>query len=229
MKFLFLFFYNFIDNLIHIRRIKNFMKKNVTLSKPIIFDVGSHKGKMTRLFRNLYKNAKIYCFEPNIEIVKSLKKINKNTIIYNLALGNKNEKKKINLSSIDLTNSLAKIDNNSFYLKIKNFILGKQKKKHSTSVKVTTLNNFCKNRKIKKIDFLKIDVEGYEHMVLLGSKGIIHNVKYIMIEIQENDQYTNYSKQKIEKFLKINNFKLLKKFNFPFMFFQDRIYKKFKK
>ena len=66
-------------------------------------------------------------------------------------------------------------------------------------------------------------------MVLLGSKGIIHNVKYIMIEIQENDQYTNYSKQKIEKFLKINNFKLLKKFNFPFMFFQDRIYKKFKK
>ena len=75
MKFLFLFFYNFIDNLIHIRRIKNFMKQNVTLSKPIIFDVGSHKGKMTRLFRNLYKNAKIYCFEPNIEIVKSLKKI----------------------------------------------------------------------------------------------------------------------------------------------------------
>ena len=63
-------------------------------------------------------------------------------------------------------------------------------------------------------------------MVLWGSKGIIQNVKYIMIEIQENDQYTSYSKQKIEKFLKVNNFKLLKKFNLPLMFFQDRIYKK---
>jgi len=63
-------------------------------------------------------------------------------------------------------------------------------------------------------------------MVLLGSKDIIQNVKYIMIEIQENDQYTSYLKQKIEKFLKVNNFKLLKKFNFPLMFFQDRIYKK---
>ena len=38
--------------------------------------------------------------------------------------------------------------------------------------------------------------------------------------------YSDYSKQKIEKILKKNNFKLIKSFNFPFMFFEDRIYKR---
>ena len=94
-------------------------------------------------------------------------------------------------------------------------------------VKVVTLDNFCKSKKINKIDFLKIDVEGFEYMVLLGSKNIIKNVKYIMIEIQKNDMYTNYSKNKIENFLKKNKFKLIKKFKFPFMFFQDCIYKRY--
>ena len=89
------------------------------------------------------------------------------------------------------------------------------------------MNNFCKSKKINKIDFLKIDVEGFEYMVLLGSKNIIKNVKYIMIEIQKNDMYSNYSKNKIENFLKKNKFKLIKKFKFPLMFFQDCIYKRY--
>ena len=63
-------------------------------------------------------------------------------------------------------------------------------------------------------------------MVLLGAKNIIKNVKFVMIEIQKNDMYDHYSRSKIENFLKRNNFKLVKKFNFPFMFFQDCIYKK---
>ena len=47
-----------------------------------------------------------------------------------------------------------------------------------------------------------------------------------MIEIQKNDMYSNYSEKKIENFLRKNKFKLIKKFKFPFMFFEDRIYKK---
>jgi len=80
-------------------------------------------------------------------------------------------------------------------------------------------------KKIKKIDLIKIDVEGYEYMVLLGGKKIINNTHYVIIEVQKNSMYKNYSEKKIEKFLEKNNFELLKKFNFPFMFFEDRIYK----
>ena len=63
-------------------------------------------------------------------------------------------------------------------------------------------------------------------MVLKGAKEMIRNVKYIMIEIQKNNMYQEYSKEKIEDFLQKNNFRLIKKFNFPFMFFQDCLYEK---
>jgi hypothetical protein len=62
-------------------------------------------------------------------------------------------------------------------------------------------------------------------MVLLGSKNIIKKTKYIIIEIQKNNMYKNYSIKKIENFLKKNNFHLMKSFSFPFMFFQDRLYR----
>ena len=76
------------------------------------------------------------------------------------------------------------------------------------------------------IDFFSLDVEGYEHKVLLGAKNIIKNVKFVMLEVQKNNMYNGYSKKNIEVFLKENNFILIKTFKFPFMFFEDRIYKK---
>ena len=47
-----------------------------------------------------------------------------------------------------------------------------------------------------------------------------------MLEIQKNNMYQDYSKTNIEVFLKENNFILIKTFKFPFMFFEDRIYKR---
>ena len=113
------------------------------------------------------------------------------------------------------------------YLKIKNLIINKPKKKNDyKKIRMISLKYFCKKNKIKHIDFLKIDVEGYEYKVLIGAKEIIKKVKYIMIEVQKNDMYKGYSRKKIEDYLRKHNFKLIKKFNFPFMFFQDNIYKK---
>ena len=227
MKNLFLFFYNFFENYIHLKRIKGFLSKKVELNDPIIFDVGSHKGKLAKLMYDLYKNAAIYCFEPNKSMNDDLKKIGNNIKVYNCALGEKNEEKQILINKIDLTNTLSKINENSLYLKIKNFILAKSKKDNVyETIQVISLENFCIEKKIKDIDFLKLDVEGYEYNVLLGAKNIIKNVKFVMLEVQKNNMYNGYSKKNIEVFLKENNFILIKTFKFPFMFFEDRIYKR---
>ena len=218
MKNLFLIFYNFFEDYIHLRRIKVFLSRKVFLKEPIIFDVGSHEGKLVKLMNDLYENATIYCFEPNKSMNESLKKVGKNIKVYNFALGSKNEVKNFLINQIDLTNTLSKINQDSIYLKIKDYSYKK--------IKVISLKHFCNKKKIKYIDFLKIDVEGFEYKVLLGAKHFIKNVKFIMLEIQKNNMYSDYSKQKIEKILKKNNFKLIKSFNFPFMFFEDRIYKR---
>ena len=99
--------------------------------------------------------------------------------------------------------------------------------KKSVIVKTLTIDKYTELKKIKNIDLLKIDTEGHELDVLKGSlKSINKNkIKYILIELHFSKMYENYSKQKIEKFLKKNNFILIKKFKFPFHPFVDSLYK----
>ena len=149
---------------------------------------------------DLYENATIYCFEPNKSMNGKLKKVGKNIKVYNYALGSRNEEKNFLINQIDLTNTLSKINQDSIYLKIKNMIINKSIKDYSyKKIKVISLKHFCNTKKIKYIDFLKIDVEGFEYNVLLGAKHIIKNVKFIMLEIQKNNMYSGYSKKKMKK------------------------------
>jgi hypothetical protein len=51
-----------------------------------------------------------------------------------------------------------------------------------TWVEIIKLDDFCRGQNIERIDFLKIDVEGFEYFVLLGGKEIIsqtHPVIYL--------------------------------------------------
>ena len=78
-----------------------------------------------------------------------------------------------------------KFNENSFYLKLKTFLLNKKRVteiiKGFEKIKIFSLDNI----KFKKnIDMLKIDVEGYEEKVLKGSlKTLLSNdIKVILIE-----------------------------------------------
>ena len=75
--------------------------------------------------------------------------------------------------------------------------------------------------------FLKVDVEGFELNVLKGAKKLISSkVKYILIERQFYQLYEDYSPDQVELFLKENDFRLLKKFTYPLLHFQDNLYVK---
>ena len=89
------------------------------------------------------------------------------------------------------------------------------------------LDIFVRNNKIKKIDLLKLDTEGHELKILMGSKNLLKKnlVKYLLIEINNSKMYKNYDKKKIFNYLKKNNFVLVKKFKFPFHPFNDSLYK----
>ena len=79
---------------IHKFLVNNFLDKE----KITIFDVGANTGDSIERFRNIFQNYSIYSFEPIPEIFKKLEKNyskNKNNNLYNLALSNNTEKKKI--------------------------------------------------------------------------------------------------------------------------------------
>ena len=57
-------------------------------------------------------------------------------------------------------------------------------------IKATTLDQYCKENEIEKIDLLKIDVEGHDFEVLLSSKALLKEsrIKLIKVEIFTNNK-----------------------------------------
>ena len=135
----------------------------------------------------------------------------------------------MNISIKTSTSTFSNYNQKSYWKKIKDFLLSGLKNQsiiRSEKVKTITLDHFFEKKRLK-IDLLKIDTEGHEYQVLQGAKKLLKkNVRFILIEFHLSKIYNNYNKKKIEKVLLENNFFLLKKFKFPFLQFEDRVYKK---
>ena len=87
------------------------------------------------------------------------------------------------------------------------------------------LDSYLNEKQIEAMDILKIDVEGYESQVLLGSELIISSLKpkVIQVEVHHNDQYQNYNPD-LEILLNSYGYKLNRKINHAFGDFLDLIY-----
>ena len=78
-------------------------------------------------------------------------------------------------------------------------------------IKTNTLNNILKKNKIKKIDFMNIDIEGNELEVLKTLNFKKLDIKVICIEIVDYDHYSKdikINKKKIFNILKKNDYHL---------------------
>ena len=209
----------------HQKRIINYLKK---LNLKYFIDVGAHKGEFLNYLLSInYK--KIYCFEPQKKIFKILYKNfknKKNIQFFNLGLAHKNSKIIFYENKLSSTSSFS-VGKNTPFSKIKNLIINSKNfyvDKYPINVK--TLDEIFINKKIFNI-FLKIDVEGFELNVLKGAKKTISKkVKFILIERHFFQLYKGNSTEKVHLFLKKNNFKLIKRFTFPLLHFQDNLYEK---
>lgn len=141
--------------------------------KPqIIFDVGVEKSSHL-VDNSILDYSKFYLFEPNYMHYQSMLERytnNKNVFMYNFGFGkfdNENTKLYPAAGSIiyrDKTVPKHKLCNNTI------------------DIMCTKLDNFIKDNNISKIDFLKIDVEGYEYNVLCGAKNSFNLIDIIQFE-----------------------------------------------
>lgn len=144
----------------------NISKKNI--KHGVVIDAGSNVGEFA-IYAGLLGAKKVYAFEPvtkTYDILKNNIKINKleKTVIpIKMALGDQPGKTKIFFNySGDGGANISRNINTINYEKIK----------------VIKLDDFIK--KNEKINFIKMDVEGYEKQILLGAKRIIHKNKPIL-------------------------------------------------
>ena len=216
---------NFLDKNYHHKRIIKYL---INYKIDSIIDAGAHKGEFLINITPHVPFKKAYTFEPQLEIFNILKKkfINDERIIHNnLALSQIIEKKKITINKLTSTSSLSEFNSSSFFLKIKNFFLMQKNKELITyEVETTTIDDYFEKLDLTN-SLLKIDVEGYELNVLKGSKNTIKKIKFVLIENQFFNIYKNNNEKDCHDYLMKNKFILIKKFRFPLLHFEDRLYK----
>ena len=116
-------------------------------------------------------------------------------------------------------NTLSK--NHTLFIK-KAFGIKKLKKK---KIKTRTLNEILITNRIKKIDFMNIDVEGHEIEVLKNFNFNFFNIRLICIEIIDYESYSKkieIKKSKIFKLLKKNNYSLKFKTSVNYIFCRNK-------
>jgi FkbM family methyltransferase len=147
-------------------------KLNFDYSLDIGANVGTYSIELSKI------SKKVIAFEPIKKIFKCTKEyLPKNVILNNFALGNCTKKQKI-------FTPLQKNSNAEYALSsIKN------KPKYYVAETITTKKFdiiFKRKNFLDKIDFIKIDTEGYEYEIILGMKQFLKkNNPIFLIEIEK--------------------------------------------
>lgn len=156
----------------------------IKTDSPLCMDVGGNTGYYSAEVIKCFPNALIHIFEPNANTFNILKgKLAENTQVNlnNLALGDHEETIDIYTYADQNTSG-----HSSVYSDVLTDIQKKGKVLKLKAVQ-TTLDNYCNDYNISKIDFLKIDVEGHEYRVLQGASKLIKTnaIKVIQFEFNE--------------------------------------------
>ncbi len=215
--------------------IKKLKKINPNNSFKVIFDIGAHEGESIKLFLTNFKVEHIFSFEPSVLTFEILKKncenvkkkfINTQVHLENIAIGFSTKDVELNYLNETSSSTLRELNIDSKYFKKKEQYFGKLLNK-KIKVKQINFKEYLEKNKITKIDFLKIDTEGYELEVLKGLKDFISKVSIILFEHHyDNMIIKNYTFTDINNLLKDNGFNKSYKFKMPFRKSFDYIYVK---
>lgn len=119
----------------------------------VIFDVGAHFGETFYHYEQLTWN--VYAFEPDSDNRAKIRCNSKRTKIFDFAISNVDDEL-VQFYKSDESTGISSLEpfHNSHI--------------PNGFVKTKTLRSICNNEKITKINFLKIDAEGYDLLVLQG-------------------------------------------------------------
>jgi FkbM family methyltransferase len=196
-----------------------FKTKNV----KTILDIGACDGLDSIKYAKFFPFSKVYSFEPllnNFKLIEcNLRKYNiVNVYPINLALS---EEKGIATFYVSSGRPLEIDENIEWDFGNKSSSLLEPNKTievhpwlkfdEQIIVKTDTLNNKIDELKINTIDFIHMDVQGAELMVLKGSSKYISKIKMIWLEVENIELYKNQPLTvDVEFFLKSNNFVKIK-------------------
>ena len=175
-----------------------------------VFDVGANIGKLTTYFAHLVgENGIVHAFEPTAATYDLLTRRGnsqelKNVTMNHCALSDKVGVAKIHVYDADHStlNSFANRPLKKYGLDVK-----------SSSVEVVctkTIDAYCQEHGIERIDLLKIDVEGAELQVLQGAQAMMQEkrIACCVFEFGQTIFDMGITPQEIKDFLNENDYRL---------------------
>ena len=162
-----------------LRWIENFAENS------ILWDIGANVGLYTCYAAKL-KNTSVYAFEPsifNLEILTKnvfLNRLSNNVTIVPFPLTNKLKETEFKMTSADWGSSASTFGEDYKHDG------SKIKKEFNYKMLGISMNDSVNVLKIKQPDYIKIDVDGIEHLILEGGNQILKKTKSILVEVDEN-------------------------------------------
>ena len=152
---------------------KGYLRKYKIKPGDIIVDGGASVGLFTIYASKIIGNkGKILAFEPDFEYYGKLKRNLELNYINNVILINKglwNKKDILEFYNTHRGDSSFVFDKESYIIDSKSL----HNKLDITKVEVTTLDHELEKNGLKKVDFIKMDIEGAEMNALYGAKKIL--------------------------------------------------------
>lgn len=131
--------------------------------QDVVIDCGACYGDTTVAFaKTVGRNGKVFAFEfveKNLEIFYKNLELNKD--IKNITL---------------VKNALDKVSNNIISFQ-DNFASTSLRNKGNNQVETITIDDVAEKYNLEKVDFIKMDIEGYELNALIGAKDVINKYK----------------------------------------------------
>ena len=166
--------------------IDNFNKNE----KIVFWDIGSNIGLYSMYAAITHDNIKVISFEPstsNLRILSRnifINKLQEKISIFQIPLGeNKNQFLKFNERKFNEGESHNSLDENI------DFEGKKLNSNNSYTIFSTNIDQIIEDGLLQVPSYIKIDVDGIEHLLLKGGRKLLENQKVLEIQIEINENY----------------------------------------
>ena len=161
--------------------LKKMRSKKIIVGIDSIWDIGANQGQFAYMANATWPGIPIYSFEPDPDTYKNL---NLNFKLFNIpgetfccALSDRVETKDLLRYKNGVNNSLLQRESD-----VETFL-------EHVIVECKTLDNISRSYLVKSA-FLKLDVQGFELVVLSGAVEFLNKCRYVQIEVSFSPTYT---------------------------------------